>query len=106
MPSATLETVTAPLFYFSPPADGSEPYNRVNTDPTSTIPLSNWAPVKHSVQIENVRGKEDAYGLDEAGFQYIKHRSSHTSFTDDEEIKAEYYPESAELIKQLTGASR
>lgn len=106
MPSATLDTVPAPLFYFSPPADGSEPYNRVNTDPTSTAPLSNWTPVKHIIQIENVRGKEDSLLLDEAGFQFIKHRSNHTSFIDDEEIKAEYYPESAELIKQLTGASR
>jgi len=106
MPSTTLDTVPGTLFYFTPPADGSEPYNRVNSDPTSTLPLSNWTPEKHIVQIENVRGKEDSFALDEAGFQYLKHRSRHTSFTDGNEIEAEYYPESAELIKQLTGASR
>ncbi|KAF9052177.1 hypothetical protein BDP27DRAFT_1345439 [Rhodocollybia butyracea] len=106
MPSTTLDTVSGPLFYFSPPADGSEPYNRVNTDSNSTLPLSNWAPEKHVVQIENVRGKEDLYLLDEAGFQYLKHPACHASFTDDDEIQAEYYPESADLIKQVTGASR
>ncbi|KAJ7225128.1 hypothetical protein B0H12DRAFT_1240703 [Mycena haematopus] len=112
MPSTTLETVTAPLFYFSPPTDGSAPYNRVNTpnwpasDPTSQLPLSNWTPEKHNVQIENVRGKEDAYLLDEAGFQFFHSPASHRSFSNDEEIKAEYYPESEELLKRITGASR
>ncbi|KAJ3850755.1 hypothetical protein EV368DRAFT_44629 [Lentinula lateritia] len=106
MPSATLDTVPGTLFYFSAPADGSEPYNRVNTDPTLTLPLSNWSPEKHIVQIENVRDKEASFTLDEAGFQYFEHPSRHTSFVDDDEIKAEYYPESAELIKKITGASR
>ncbi|KAJ7617133.1 hypothetical protein FB45DRAFT_933496 [Roridomyces roridus] len=112
MPSATPETVTAPLSYYSPPADGSAPYNRVNTphwpagDPTAQLPLSNWSPVKHSIQIENVRGKEEAYLLDEAGFQFYHSPATHKSFLDEEEIKAEYYPESAELIKKITGASR
>ncbi|KAJ7247506.1 hypothetical protein C8J57DRAFT_1359138, partial [Mycena rebaudengoi] len=107
MPSTTttLETVKSPLFYFSPPTDGSAHYNHVNSpnwpssDPTSQLPLSNWTTQKHNVHIENVRGKEDAYLLDEAGFH-------HKSFLDDEEIKAEYYPESEELIKGITGASR
>ncbi|KIK59619.1 hypothetical protein GYMLUDRAFT_60152 [Collybiopsis luxurians FD-317 M1] len=106
MPSATLDTVPGALFYFSPPTDGSEPYNRVNDDPSSTLPLSNWTPEKHTLQIENIRGREDAFTLDEAGFQYFKHPAKHTAFTDDEEIKAEYYPESEELIKELTGASK
>ncbi|KAJ7807367.1 hypothetical protein B0H14DRAFT_3764751 [Mycena olivaceomarginata] len=96
MPSTTLETVTAPSST-SPPTDGSAPY---------TLPLSNWAPEKHNVQIENVRGKEDTYLLDEAGFQFFHRPASHKSFLDDEEIKAEYYPESEELIKDITGASR
>jgi hypothetical protein len=52
MPSTTT-TVKAPLFYFS------------------QLPLSNWTPEKHNVQIENVRGKVDAYLLDEAGFQFF-----------------------------------
>ncbi|KAF9052179.1 hypothetical protein BDP27DRAFT_1345443 [Rhodocollybia butyracea] len=73
MPSTTLDTVSGPLFYFPLPTDGSEPYNRVNTDSNSTLLRSNWAPKKHVVQIENVRGKEDLYLLDEAGFQYLKY---------------------------------
>ncbi|KAJ7926056.1 hypothetical protein B0H13DRAFT_1973323 [Mycena leptocephala] len=112
MPSTTLELVTAPLFYFTPPTDGSAPYNRVNSpnwpssDPTSQLPLSNWSPEKHDVQIENIRGKEAAYHLDEAGFQFFHSPANHKSFLDDSEIKSEYYPESEELIKRITGASR
>jgi hypothetical protein len=112
MPSTTLEIVTAPLFYFTPPTDGSAPYNRVNSpnwpssDPTSQLPLSNWSPEKRNVQIENIRGKEAAYHLDETGFQFFHSPANHKSFLDDEEIKSEYDPESEELIKRITGASR
>ncbi|KAF5389928.1 hypothetical protein D9757_003640 [Collybiopsis confluens] len=106
MPSTTIDTVAGALFYFSPPADGSEPYNRVTDDPNSTLPESNWSPEKHIVDIENVRGREDAYTLDGAGFQFFNHPVKHKAFTDEDEIKAEYYPESEEIIKGITGASR
>ncbi|TFK37367.1 hypothetical protein BDQ12DRAFT_157158 [Crucibulum laeve] len=56
--------------------------------------------------IENVRGKEESVTLDTAGFQFFKSPAKHTSFTDDAEIEREYYPESIELIKKLTGATR
>jgi hypothetical protein len=56
--------------------------------------------------IENLRGKEDAATLDTAGFQLFHRPSKHTAFTDHEEIKKEYYPESVELFKEITGASR
>ena len=56
--------------------------------------------------IENVRGKEDQYTLDTAGFQFYKSPAKHTSFSNDQEIQDEYYPESIELLKKLTGASR
>jgi len=61
---------------------------------------------KKTVVIENIRGKEDSVSLDTAGFQYYKHTSKHITFANDEEIFREYYPESIELIKKLTGASR
>ncbi|KAF8908196.1 hypothetical protein CPB84DRAFT_1834692 [Gymnopilus junonius] len=50
--------------------------------------------------------KEDSVSLDTTGFQYYKHPANHTTFANDEEIIREYYPESIELIKKLTGASR
>ncbi|KAF5354567.1 hypothetical protein D9758_011202 [Tetrapyrgos nigripes] len=107
MPGTTLppaETVSATLLYFTPPADGSRPYVHINDEPGR--PKKNWDAAKHVVQIENVRGREDTVSLDTAGFQFYKHPAKHTTFANDEEIKAEYYPESVELIKKLTGASK
>ncbi|TFK23985.1 hypothetical protein FA15DRAFT_680897 [Coprinopsis marcescibilis] len=58
------------------------------------------------VEVENLRGKEDSVDLDTAGFRFIHQPAKHTSFKSDEEIKAEYHPESIKIIKQATGASR
>jgi len=62
--------------------------------------------IKFFVVSENLCGEEDSATLDTSGFQYFKHTSKHTSFATDEEIYEEYYPESIELIKSLTGTSR
>ncbi|TEB19125.1 hypothetical protein FA13DRAFT_1852984 [Coprinellus micaceus] len=56
------------------------------------------------VVIENVRGKEDQYTLDNAGIQFVKAPAKHTSFASNGEVEREYYPETIELYK-LTGAS-
>ncbi|KAE9405392.1 hypothetical protein BT96DRAFT_1063840 [Gymnopus androsaceus JB14] len=93
-------TVSGSLRYFSPPKDGSRPTARVSDA------QYNWINVEHVVTIENIRGKEDSYTLDSVGFQYYHHTSKHTSFLNDEEIEKEYYPESIDLIKNLTGASK
>lgn len=96
---------TGSLNYFSPPADGSRAYNNINADSTTGEHGRNWAEDRHVVDIENVRGSEDQYKLDNAGFQYGREASKHTRFLDDKEIEAEYYPECIELIKKITGAS-
>jgi hypothetical protein len=57
------------------------------------------------VEIEDVRDTKDAYKLDTSGFQLFKKAASHKTFVDDAKVKEEYYPESIELIKELTGAS-
>ncbi|THV02829.1 hypothetical protein K435DRAFT_917967 [Dendrothele bispora CBS 962.96] len=99
------QTVETTLQYFSPPPDGSRPYN--NIKPTPGTPYQNWVHEKHVVQIENVRGKKSSVSLDSAGFQfYLNEPTKHKSFKNDEEIQKEYYPESIELMKKLTGASR
>ncbi|THU76433.1 hypothetical protein K435DRAFT_879230 [Dendrothele bispora CBS 962.96] len=93
------------LQYFLPPADGSRAYNF--NYPTPGKPQKNWLPEKHAVEIENVRGKESSVSLDTAGLQFVLNEpTKHKSFKNDNEIQKEYYPESVELIKKLTGASR
>ncbi|KAG1728912.1 hypothetical protein EDB19DRAFT_1745201 [Suillus lakei] len=82
-----MSTVSAELVYFAPPPDGSRPARRAR----------NWEQEVHTVEIENVRGKESNYTLDTAGFQYLTKASKH---------KQNYYPESIELLKDITGASK
>ncbi|OAX38477.1 hypothetical protein K503DRAFT_741154 [Rhizopogon vinicolor AM-OR11-026] len=101
-----MSTVSAELAYFSPPPDGSRPFTSINADAKTGQRANNWVPEVHTVEIENVRGKESNYALDTAGFQYHMRPSKHTTFVDDEEIRGEYYPESIELIKEVTGASK
>ncbi|KAH8999714.1 hypothetical protein EDB92DRAFT_1790171 [Lactarius akahatsu] len=97
--------VDTTLEYFTPPADGSKPWTSINVDPTTGERASNWEYATHAVKVENLRGRAEAT-LDKNGFQFFHHPAKHTSFANDEEILREYYPESTELIKQLTGASR
>jgi hypothetical protein len=97
--------VDTTLRYFTPPADGSKAWSNINVDPITGERASNWEYKTHTVKVENLRGRNDAT-LDKNGFQFFHHPAKHTSFENDEEIERDYYPESIELLKQLTGASR
>lgn len=99
--------VPTTLAYFSPPADGSTPYTHINADPATGVRKQNWVRELHdNVPVENIRGKEHTFSLDKTGFQYGRAAQKYTAFTDDAEIEREYYPESIELVKKLTGASK
>ncbi|KAG1799382.1 uncharacterized protein HD556DRAFT_1231452 [Suillus plorans] len=93
------------LNYMFGPSDGSRPYNTINSDSATGRPVRNWTEDKHDIRIEDVRGKEELYKLDTAGFQYGREAAKHTSFLNDDEIEREYYPESIDLIKRVTGAT-
>ncbi|KAL4068775.1 hypothetical protein V8B97DRAFT_813543 [Scleroderma yunnanense] len=99
-------STTAQLKYSLPPPDGSRPYTDVKSGMTTEKRSQNWLDDIHDVQIKDIRGKEDKYTLDTVGFQYYCHPAKHTTFLNDKEIKEEYYPESMELIKKLTGATK
>ncbi|KAI0141787.1 hypothetical protein GGR57DRAFT_486633 [Xylariaceae sp. FL1272] len=60
--------------------------------------------LRHTVK--DIAGEEDKYRLDTYGFEYVKHESKEKTFDDPERIKAEYYPETEELVKKVTGCSR
>jgi hypothetical protein len=99
-------STTATMRYITEPEGGVRAYQHTNADPLTGERRRNIGNVEKSVVVENIRGKEDSLSLDTTGFQYYKHTSNHTTFANDEEIRREYYPESTELIKKLTGASR
>ncbi|KAF5386422.1 hypothetical protein D9757_006633 [Collybiopsis confluens] len=107
MPATLIRPTTVPgkLMYFSPPKDGSRPIHLMNED-ASQASRYNFVPEEKTVDVENIRGKEDAYSLSTSGFQFCHHPAKHTSFSSDEEIEREYYPESIEFLKELTGASK
>jgi hypothetical protein len=106
--ATTPPSTTADLVYALEPEGGERAFARADEiDPSTGEPVRNYKDeAKSSIVIENIRGKEDTLTLDNAGFQFYKHTSKHTTFDNDEEIRREYYPESIELIKKLTGASR
>ncbi|KAF2092411.1 hypothetical protein NA57DRAFT_69814 [Rhizodiscina lignyota] len=56
--------------------------------------------------IHDISGDEDKYTLDSHGFQIYKRESKEKDFVDNAKIKAEYYPETEQLLKDATGASR
>ncbi|KAF8629800.1 hypothetical protein AX15_003271 [Amanita polypyramis BW_CC] len=97
--------ISAVIHYGIKPADGIQAYQTVNTNPKTGLRDKNWTLEAKEVQIENIRGKEDTVSLDTTGFQFYKRPAKHKSFASDEEIKKEYYPESEELLKELTGAA-
>ncbi|KAG7086156.1 hypothetical protein E1B28_002116 [Marasmius oreades] len=99
-------TVTAELSYVSLPSDGSQPL-RYLTKPPEGVPVTNYKEVKHLVPVENVRGQEDKFTLDTSGFQFSLNQPTKVkTFTDDKEVEEKYYPESVEVIKKATGASK
>ncbi|KAK2464449.1 hypothetical protein APHAL10511_003597 [Amanita phalloides] len=100
-------SVLTTINYGFPPVDGTRARQTINADPVTGQRDRNWTLKSHKVQVENIRGREDTVSLDTAGFQFYTSPSKYKgSFLDDEEIRTEYYPESEELIKQLTGATK
>lgn len=66
---------------------------------------------KHIVPIHDVRGHEDEFTLDKQGCQFSTFKTSEDMITsirnqDNARIIKEYYPQTEEFVKQLTGASR
>lgn len=51
------------------------------------------------VVVRDISGDESNYTLDSHGFQIYGHTSQEKAFEDDEKIKAEYYPETEQLLK-------
>jgi hypothetical protein len=55
--------------------------------------------VQQNVVVKDISGEESKYSLDSHGFQIYRHESKEKEFRDDEKIKAEYYPETEQLLK-------
>lgn len=58
------------------------------------------------VQIEDLRPRQSEFKLDVHGFQHAKHTSEEKTFDDNDRVRRVVYPETAELLKSVTGASK
>ena len=60
--------------------------------------------VDQNFVVRDVTGEEDAYTLDRNAFQFHRHASALREldeFRDDAKVKAAYYPECAQLLKDV-----
>ncbi|KAG6844892.1 hypothetical protein H0H87_002728 [Tephrocybe sp. NHM501043] len=107
MPTATSTTTTSKVNFFVAPLAHDEPaYTYINTNPKTGEREKNYAEELKEVVFENLRGKESEFTLDSAGFQLVRQPAKHTTFVDDEEIQRDYYAESIDLLKSVTGARK
>jgi hypothetical protein len=99
--------VTTSLSFFKAPADGSTPFNYVETPPEGQ-PRFNFGEELHSVQMNDIRGRESNFRLDIDAFQAISNiASAEKDFADDEHIKQTYYPEVEKLLlENVPGAHK
>ncbi|KAI0841386.1 hypothetical protein F5Y06DRAFT_285496 [Hypoxylon sp. FL0890] len=92
--------------YYKDPGDGSLPMPIVIADNT----VKNERPhTPQQVVIHDVTGEKEKYSLDSHGFQFLRHESKIKylhEFQDEDTVKAEYYSESIQLLKDVTGAAR
>ena len=89
-----VETV---LNYHKPNEDGSPPHpTYVDRPETYERPFE-----PHAVHITDISGRESEYTLDKNGFEVISYPAQEKDFTDDAHIKAVYYPETEQLLKDV-----
>ena len=98
--------LTASLSFYNPPTDGSKPFNYVESPPEGQ-PQRNYSDIDVPVEINDLRGKESSFNLDTNAFATFKtDPSAEKHFTDDAEVKKNYYPEVEKSILEQTGAKR
>ena len=87
--------VQTKLNYYKDPGDGSPPApSYVGKPETYERPTEQL-----DVTVHDIRGEEQNYNLDKNGFQIHRHTSVEKDFLDDDQIKAQYYPEIEQLLK-------
>lgn len=101
-PLSTKRDVQTVLNYHKPNADGSPPHTTYYDRPETYY----REPEPHSVTVHDVGEDAPKYTLDGNGFQFVERPVAETLFVDDDQIRASYYPETEQLLKDVTGASR
>jgi len=82
-----------------------KPYAYVGTPPEG-VPQSRGDYQSHVVRVENVRPIAGQLDLDVEGAALVRHRSAVRDFWDEAQTLALGHPETAQLVKDVTGATR
>jgi hypothetical protein len=104
--SATIEVlpwVKAELNYLAPTDQRPRTYTY---DPPAGEPRTTTVNEPHTVTISDMRPILPEISLDEHGFDLVQHKSAVRDFYNEQEVKAIYYPEAEQLLKEVTGADR
>ncbi|GIJ87920.1 hypothetical protein Asppvi_006833 [Aspergillus pseudoviridinutans] len=101
--------VDVDITFYEAPADGSTPYNYVESPPAG-LPRRNYGGKVHKVSLTDIRGHEEDYNLDTHSFQVLQHiptATTYSTFDSDAEVQRLYYPEVEQLLLQrIPGAQR
>ncbi len=92
------------LNYYTP-IGTEEPYQYVLDPPEGKAP-NNLGSEPHEVVVQDARGRENEFSLDQNGFQFVNWPSKEKDFDDEERIKAVYYPEVEEILRTVAGAKK
>jgi hypothetical protein len=82
-----------------------KPYAYVGTPPEG-VPQSRGEYQAHAVRVENVRPVADELSLDVEGVGVVRRPTAVRDFWDEAQTLALGHPETAELVKEVTGAAR
>ncbi|KAH7383953.1 hypothetical protein BKA66DRAFT_463167 [Pyrenochaeta sp. MPI-SDFR-AT-0127] len=100
--------VTASLSFYKDPEDGTPPHNYV--EPPPGVPQRNWGDNWTKVTLDDLRGQEHKFSLDDNAFdtyENVKSDLDRSGFDDDARIRRVYYPEVEKLLlDNVQGAKR
>ena len=102
--SSQFESVHSTLQYIIP--GGEKPVTMSNSPGGVRVTSNTGKYQPYPVTIQNGRSHGGVFSLDREGFVLVRHETKMKNFYDEAEVKAVYYPEIEQLVKQCTGASR
>jgi hypothetical protein len=105
MPVPVPDTVRANFQFIVPPPDNAAPYQHINAEADGNR-KRNYSLETKQVNVENIRGREKEFNIDNSGFQYFRKPAQTTDFSNDAVIEKTYHQECIDVVKELTGASR
>lgn len=101
------------LIFFKSPADGAQPFNYAGdyqNNPPNGMPQKNYGEDSHEIEIQDIRGRESEFDMNERGFgvlQGVSSQMKNEDFNDDAKIEKTYYPEIEKLLlDKVEGAHR